>query len=237
MRKMSLNTIAFLLSICSILGDLPLWGQNHVASKTTSICLRSCSCRGGDDKPYNFRSIDGKLFAGGSLLNPLPPKNSLEKVTRILRYLKKLGVKSIIALHVPISDNDELAILEKICNQEGLTLIKNRMNAAEVPNASQTDAILTAIDKGAYVHCQWGCDRTGGIIAKYLRVRKGYTGEQAWKAIIPDGTHSGPISGFKKKIGNKNLVLYFWPEVVNENRDVCEIYGIPFRGNRSDKSK
>ena len=93
------------------------------------------------------------------------------------------------------------------------------MNAEELPTPEQTDYLMKAIASGSYVHCMWGCDRTGAIIGKYLR-GKGYSGQQAFDAIVNKGSHAGKLGGFKRKSGNKNLLLYFWPEVQSENPEI-----------------
>ena len=60
----------------------------------------------------------------------------------------------------------------------------------------------------------------------YLRRRKGFSGRQAWEAIIKGGSHAGPLGGFKQNSSNKNLVTFFWPEVEIEAPDVARIYGL-----------
>lgn len=180
-----------------------------------SACIKYDDVKGSGNYPYNFRDIDNRLFAGGSLFNPVSKSNSDEKVVEYLRLLKSKGVSSILLLHVPLKDSFTPR-LELLCEKEKLKLIKMRMNAEQVPNEEQTKLIMEAIDSGTYAHCMWGCDRTGAIIGKYLRT-KGYTGREALEAIVNNGSHSGKLGGFKKKSGNRNLLLYFWPEVASES--------------------
>ncbi len=213
---------------------LPLFAH---AQASPSACTRGVDARGSGTEPYNFRVIDGRLFAGGSLFNPETHKNSVAKVSRLLAFLKARGVRTIIQLHVPSGGDRESEILAAEVSKSGIALLKNRMTSDLVPDASGTARILEAIDRGAYVHCLWGCDRTGAIIAKYLRIRKGFSGEEAWKAILTGGTHAGPIGGFKKKPAYGNLVLYFWPEVVHENREVCELYHLGFEGETAQSPR
>jgi len=180
--------------------------------------------------PYNFRSIDGKLFAGGNLFNPQSHLNSLEKVREYLQFLKEQGVTSVICLHIPGENSTEVDTESRLCSEEGLKFVRRRMTSETLPTATETEEILTLIDRGAYVHCMWGADRTGAIIGKYLRLRRGYTGEMAWRAVISGGSHAGAMGGLKQTPEYKNMVLYFWPEVINESPEVCKIYNIPYMG-------
>lgn len=191
-----------------------------VESMAESICKKEDDVWGSGKYPYNFRIIDNKLYAGGSFFNPEHHGNSTEKVRSYIKLLKTMGVTSVIALNSPGSEE------EKIVKEEGLVFYSCPMNAEKVPNNKETIKIMELIDKKAYVHCEWGADRTGAVIAKYLRLKCGYKGYEAWKAVITGGSHSGIIGGLKKDYSYSKLLLYFWPEVFKESRDVCEIYGL-----------
>lgn len=198
---------------------------------TGSVCIKGESrlAKGSGALPYNFRAIDGRLFAGGTLFNPETGSNDESLVRRYLRDLRARGVKTVITLHVPAGADRSTKMLERLCREEGLRWLPRRMTAEQVPDDRQTAEILAAIDDGAYVHCQWGCDRTGAVIAKYLRVRRGWQGLDAWKAVIGGGSHAGPLGGFKQKPSYALLVTYFWPEVTRESPEVCDIYGLKYK--------
>lgn len=183
-----------------------------------SLCEKFDDVNGKGKYPYNFRIIDNCLTAGGSLFDPVSKSNSDAKVCEFLQYLKSIGVRSLMLLHVPVKDS-LTPRLEKLCQKEDMELIKMRMNAEQLPTEEQTGYLMQAIASGSYVHCMWGCDRTGAIIGKYLRT-KGYSGAEALNAIVNKGTHAGKLGGFKRKPGNKNLLLYFWPEVKTEAPEV-----------------
>jgi hypothetical protein len=189
-------------------------------SNEKSLSVKEDDVGGSGKYPYNLRIIDNKLYAGGSFFNPETHGNSSEKVRSFMKLLKSMGVTSIIALNSPPSEE------EKIAEEEGLEFYSCPMNGEKVPTHEETLKIMKLIDKKAYVHCEWGADRTGAVVGKYLRLKKGYTGYEAWEAVITGGTHAGIIGGFKKNYGNAKLLLYFWPEVVKESSQVCEIYGI-----------
>lgn len=201
-----------------------------ICQETDSSCTKWADSTGSGAVPYNFRSIDGKLFAGGNLFNPQSHANPPEKIKEYLKFLDQQGVSTIILLHVPGGNSEELRVLERLVSEEGLTFYKRRMTAELVPTASETVELMDMIRHGAYVHCMWGADRTGAIIAKYLRLFHSYSGYKAWQAVITGGSHAGPIGGLKQKPEYKNMVLYFWPEVVEENPTVCRIYNLPYNG-------
>ena len=211
-------------------GAVPIRAQESPKSH----CTKWSDAGGSGAVPYNFRSIDGKLFAGGNLFNPVSHANPPEKVREYLRFLKQQGAGAIIALHVPSSGTDELHILEELAADEGLAFHKRRVTAYTVPTASESEWLMQAIPKGAYIHCMWGADRTGAVIARYLRHHRGYSGEEAWKAVIVGGSHAGPLGGLKQKPEYKNLVLFFWPEVSEESPTVCRIYNLPYTGPRGN---
>lgn len=208
---------------------LPASAQGNA---TGSVCIKgeAAQSKGSGPLPYNFRAIDGRLFAGGTLFNPETWANDEPLVRRYVRDLRGRGVKTIITLHVPSGSDRFNDALRRICREEGLRWLPRRMTAEQVPDDRQTAELLAAIDAGAYVHCQWGCDRTGAMIAKYLRARCGWSGLDAWKAVVGGGSHAGPIGGFKKKPSYALLVTWFWPEVTRESPEICDIYRINYIG-------
>ena len=208
----------FLLIFSLCFSSLVLAEIEEISTKSNAIKYEDVS--GSGVYPYNFRLIDNCLAAGGSLFNPVSKNNSDEKVREYIRFLKKIGINSLMLLHVPLKDS-LTPRLEECCKKEGIELIKMRMNAEQLPNEEQTEYLMNAIASGSYVHCMWGCDRTGAIIGKYLR-SKGYSGREALEAVVNKGTHAGKLGGFKRKAGNKNLLLYFWPEVASESPEIYE---------------
>lgn len=176
--------------------------------------------------PYNYRVIDAKLHAGGNLFNPVTHSNSVKKVEEYLSFLTSQGVGHLVFLHVPDGGSDEIDVIAGLCEKYGIRTHRCRMTADEIPDDERTTWLMSLIDEGAYVHCMWGADRTGAVIARYLRLKKGYSGHESWKAVIGGGSHAGKMGGFKKTPGNKKLVLFFWPEVIAENPEIANIYDL-----------
>ena len=129
-------------------------------TKPKSVCIKEEDVYGSGLYPYNFRLIDNCLAAGGSLFNPVSKTNSDEKVCEYISFLKKLGINSLMLLHVPLKTDSLTARLENCCKKEGIELIKMRMNAEQLPTDEQTESLMQAIASGSYVHCMWGCDIT-----------------------------------------------------------------------------
>ena len=199
-----------------------------------SSCHRMPDDSGRGLWPYNSRLIDGTLFAAGTPFHPQKPENSSSQVEETLTRLRRLGMRSIILLNVP-ADDRQVREEERLARKAGLETVRVPMNAEKVPSASETRLLMDLIAKKAYVHCQWGADRTGAIIATYLRLKHGYSGRAAWEAVIKGGSHAGRLGGLKIDPAYANLILYFWPEVGREDPEVCEKYRLPFAGRLPHK--
>jgi len=171
--------------------------------------------------PYNYRAIDGHIHAGGHPLNPRTQfDNTDEQVKSILNYLKSKGVKTI----VDLENTSWIQVrYERLLDEAGMHRIHIPMNAVKTPNEKEWAKIKGAMKKPVYIHCKWGADRTGAVIARYLVEEKGYNGKEAWKAVITGGAHAGPLGGLKKSWQYGNLVLFFWPEA-EEDEEFAKYY-------------
>jgi len=169
---------------------------------------------GGGPLPYNYRVIDGMIHVGGHPLNPhMAFENSNRQALDILNYLKSKGVNTIIDLE---NTGRIQGRYSGLLETAGINRIRVPMHSNKVPTEEEWKKIKEAMEKPVYIHCKWGADRAGSIIARYLVEEKGYSPKNAWKAVISGGTHSGPIGGLKKCRRYRNLVLFFWPEAESD---------------------
>lgn len=199
-------------------------------ARSASVYRRMPDDSGRGEWPYNSRLIDDTLFAGGTPFHPQTPSNSALQVKAVLSRIRDLGIKTVIILNVP-ADDRQTREEEFLARAVGLSAVRLPMNAEKVPTADETAWLMNLIDGKAYVHCQWGADRTGAVVAKYLRLRHGFSGRKAWEAVIKGGSHAGRQGGLKIGPTYANLILYFWPEVTHEDREVCEKYKVLFFGD------
>ncbi|HTY13571.1 MAG TPA: hypothetical protein VMD02_05230 [Candidatus Omnitrophota bacterium] len=158
--------------------------------------------------PYNYRIIDGHIHAGGHPLNPATEfGNSDEQALSILNYLKSKGVENIIDLENTRSIQDRYqALLDKA----GMTRIHIPLNGIVLPTRDQWASIKRLMKGPVYIHCKWGADRTGMAIARYLVEEKGYTSDEAYKAVLTGGSHAGAMGGFKKNLANIYLRYFIY---------------------------
>lgn len=170
--------------------------------------------------PYNYRIIDNLIHAGGHPLNPVNYANTNKQALEILSYLKSKGVKTVINID---STSYILKRYRKLLEKLGLKELHIPMHAKKVPTAKEWENIKNALKEPVYIHCKWGADRTGSIIAKYLVDIKHYSPKDAWKAVISGGSHSGVIGGLKKYSGCRKLVLFFWPDALKD-KEMAKYY-------------
>ena len=95
-----------------------------------------------------------------------------------IRNLARLGIKSIINLRLT---NDVWKAEAAVASSSGILYTNVPLNGLAPPTHAQVATLLALIETlpaPVFVHCQYGCDRTGTIIACY-RIRQGGWPNQA----------------------------------------------------------
>jgi protein tyrosine phosphatase (PTP) superfamily phosphohydrolase (DUF442 family) len=103
----------------------------------------------------NFCRVNDRLLRGAQ-----PDTNGIA-------YLKQLGVKSIINLRMP---DDAWKAEAVLAAENGMVYTNVPMTGVGRPDHEQVVKVLGLIQSlpgPVFVHCQYGCDRTGTIIACY----------------------------------------------------------------------
>ena len=117
----------------------------------------------------NFDEVNHHLYRGAQ-----PNRHGLQ-------YLHKLGVRTVINLRAKddawVAEADEAGVL-------GMAYVNVPMSAFLRPRMETVATVLSIIEKSpspVFVHCQYGCDRTGTIIACYRIKQEGWKSSKALK--------------------------------------------------------
>jgi protein tyrosine/serine phosphatase len=114
----------------------------------------------------NFGKINDRLYRGAQ-----PDATGIKNLAR-------LGIKSIINLRLT---NDVWKAEAAVASSSGILYTNVPLNGLAPPTHAQVATLLALIETSpapVFVHCQYGCDRTGTIIACY-RIRQGGWPNQA----------------------------------------------------------
>jgi len=130
---------------------------------TLSVVPTGCvtGTRGFREPIENFDMVDDKLYRGAQ-------PNAVG-----IAALKTLGVTTVINFR---SVKDSWSEEEGYAREAGMDYINYPLNAVAAPSYDEIERILEAIKHSSgpvFIHCQFGCDRTGTVVACYrIRVRK-----------------------------------------------------------------
>lgn len=119
----------------------------------------------------NFFKVNDKLYRGAQ-----PSAEGMAE-------LKKLGIKSVINLRSLHSDKDEIG---------ALGLIEHRIKSeASDPEEQEVVQFLKLVGDPAnqpvFVHCAYGSDRTGLMLAVYRIVLQGWRNDAAYDEMVNGG--------------------------------------------------
>ena len=146
--------------------------------------------RGFREPIENFDKVDDKLYRGAQ-----PNAIGIEA-------LKALGVTTVINFR---DSKDSWREEERYVTEAGMTYVQVPLNAMAAPSHQDIERILEAIKFSpgpVFVHCQFGCDRTGTVVACYrIRVRK-----ELPDVALQDAEQHG-MSAFET--GMKKFILNF----------------------------
>ncbi len=138
----------------------------------SSLVLAGCTAQRGfppEHQIVNFDTINKDLYRGAQ-----PNFNGL-------RYLAGRGVKSVICLR---EVSDTFPAERSAAEALGMSFIQEPMSGTSAPTSEQINRILATIAASpgpVFVHCQFGCDRTGTVIACWRIRHDQWTGEAALK--------------------------------------------------------
>ena len=155
------------------------------------IIPTGCTTTRGFREPIeNFDKVDDKLYRGAQ-----PNAVGIEA-------LKARGITTVINFRAA---DDCWGEEESYVTNAGMAYIQVPLNAMSAPSKAVIERILSYISHSpgpVFVHCQFGCDRTGTVVACYrIRVQ-----EQSQEIALQDAEEHG-MSAFE--VGMKKFIRNF----------------------------
>ena len=144
----------------------------------------------------NFDQVDARVYRGG------------QPTDEGLRYLAKLGVKTIVDLR---ETGDRAKAEERVVTGAGMKYVNVPMTGLTPPIDAEITGILAILGDSTtgpvFVHCRRGADRTGAVIAAY------HVSHDEWdnaRALKDAKAHSMSFFQFPRQ----NYIQHFRPSSV-----------------------
>lgn len=156
------------------------------------VCLAGCaSQRGYQVAIPNFDRVDGQVYRGAQ-----PNALGIER-------LKAEGIRTVISLR----GGDAWSAEEALCRAAGMAYTNVGMRGVW-PSQGDLVAAMAAMataERPVFVHCQWGCERTGLVIGCY-RIDQGWSVAAAWNDAKVHGSSSlagmkSALKGYARRMG------------------------------------
>lgn len=161
--------------------------MGQIITNLSDICGKRPAAKPPSD---NFHRVDDKVYRGAQ------PK------VEGFYALKDLGVTTVIDLR-----EDNWADEQPLCNHIGIAYNNIPLDPFAAPTIDSLINIFGLIEKSegkVFIHCQYGCDRTGTVIALY-RITKGATNQAALEEAVNRGLSEW-------ETGMKEFIKTFKPE-------------------------
>ena len=128
-----------------------------VAALLSVVLLAGCATRGvpSTNGIVNFGKVNDSIYRGGQ------PDH------RAMQQLQAMGVRSVINLRMT---NDVWEGEQAVATAYSMAYTNIPLHALSAPTDAQVASVLAAIStmpKPVFIHCRYGCDRTGTILACY----------------------------------------------------------------------
>lgn len=139
--------------------------------------LQSCVSLKNTDPIPNFRQVDPGVYRGGQ-----PTQEGWNK-------LKALGVTTVVKLNLDKEGSDAEAVKLGMDVWDLGINVYEQTGLEQIPDGFFDSICLSLPEKGIYIHCEHGQDRTGLCCAIYrMRVDK-WTKDQAQTEMLQNGFH------------------------------------------------
>jgi protein tyrosine phosphatase (PTP) superfamily phosphohydrolase (DUF442 family) len=159
-----------------------------------------------------------------------------------IRQLKEMGIKTVISLR----NNPALTKLEsKEATKLGLRFVSIPLTGIQKPSNTAIDQFLQIVgDKESqpvFVHCEFGVDRTGTMVAIYRVATEHWKAQDAYREMVHNGFHpmyawlADAVFDYEERIGKTSVGRPLGVKLF-DSFDVKNLFGSSRKRNQ-DKSQ